>query len=92
VSVASETTVTLPIEVVRNLFAASNHSFGEPTPLQIACDIIEHAAMELDTLGVALHGNSGNSRDLALHASRASEQIKAGLEIVKVLDKTERAQ
>ena len=86
----SEATITLPMQVVRMMFAASNHLFGEPTAFQVACDVIEHAAMELRTVHDALCGTPSDSQELAVHAYRASEHIKAGLEIVKILEKAQR--
>jgi hypothetical protein len=84
-------TITLEVGDLRSLFMAGNHSAGgaisDINPLALALDIIEHAAMELMTLHLAIQGDVDNAFEdhLASHAWRVSRQIEAGGELVGAL-------
>ncbi len=86
----SKVTLTVNLFELRALFAGGNRSMGtaeDANPLNLALDIIEHAAMELYTLHDALNGNEGRVEDLANHAWRLSVQLTAGIELVHALQK-----
>jgi hypothetical protein len=85
-------TLTIDLLDLRELFMAGNRSLGCKTkqdadPLAFALDIIDHAAMELYTLQLAIRGDSDhdNEEELSLHAWRISRQLTAGTALVDAL-------
>jgi hypothetical protein len=85
-------TLTISLGALRDLFMAGNRSSGCSTmedadPLALALDIVDHAAMELYTLQLAITGDTDNANEeeLSLHAWRISRQLTAGTELVRAL-------
>jgi hypothetical protein len=85
-------TLTIELHALRDLFMAGNHTggcndFSDADPESFALDVIEHAAMELYTLSLAIRGDTDdmNSEELSLHAWRISRQLEAGAALVDAL-------
>lgn len=81
-------TVAVPLAALGQLFDMGNYgSAAEPEALDVARNVIRHAALELQVIGDAVGNPEANMLDdqICTHCHRVSTQLLAALEIVDAM-------
>lgn len=86
-------TVAVPMTALSQLFDMGNYSTvpdgSDISALDLARNVIRHAAISLEVLGKAVSSNEMEmfDDDIATHCHRVAHQLQAALEIVEALER-----